>query len=81
MELVTGECHKQEAEMRYLSVIDVANGTNVDVRLITSEGSGIVPHAPSLLHRVDAPLVLERTARGAQESAGKGRHCLEQVCD
>ena len=62
-------------------MIDVTNGTDVDVRLVTSEGNGVVPHAPSMLHRVDAPLVLERTARGAQEGAGKGRHGLRQVCD
>ena len=58
-------------------MIDVANSTNVDMGLVTSEGRGVVPQtidAPSLLHRIDTPLVLERTPRGTQESAGESRH-------
>lgn len=51
--------------------------TDVDVRLVTGEGSSVVPDlasAPGLLHGVYAPLVAESAARGAHESAREGRH-------
>ena len=58
--------------------------TDVDVRLVTGEGS-VVPdavHPPasalrseSILDRVDAALVLEGAARSALEDPRKARHC------
>jgi hypothetical protein len=57
--------------------------TNIDMRLVSCEG-GIVPdavHPParalrtqSILHWVDTAVVLQGTARSAQEDSGEGRH-------
>lgn len=70
------------ASWTYLSVIDVADGTDVDVRLAALKGSGVTSGgvdelclAPGTQSRLDGVGgLLAQSARGAKKSPSE-RHC------
>lgn len=73
IDVTNGTCYSQQMfQVGSLNEASEWRHTDVDVRLVTSEGGGVVSDlvsAPRLLHGVHAPLVAESATRGAHESA------------
>lgn len=84
--LVAVFAQKCRMDATHLSVIDVADGSNVDVRLGALEGSGVAPGgvdelclAPGTESGLDGVGgLLAQSARGAEESPSE-RHDAEQT--